>query len=41
VQYDIHPRSLVETYAAMFGTKQEFRTPGGKEPVSGSETKFE
>jgi hypothetical protein len=41
-QYDIHPRSLVETYAAMFGnTNNQFRTPGSQQTPTASEAKFE
>ena len=41
VQYEIHPRSLVEIYAQMFGTRGEFRAPASKQPVSKAEAKFE
>jgi len=40
-QYEIQPRSLVETYAAMFGNAGSFRTPGKGEPTPASEAKFE
>ena len=40
-QYEIHPRSLVETYAAMFGGKDQFRTPGSQQTPTTSEAKFE
>ena len=40
-QYSIRPRSLVETYAAMFGTKQQFRVPGVRQPVGAGEERFE
>src|SRR5262245_54539291 len=40
-QYEIHPRSLVEIYAEMFGTRGEFRVSGSKQPVSKAETKLE
>jgi hypothetical protein len=41
VQYEIRPRSLVETYAAMFGQREQFRTPGSRQAVTVSEEKFE
>lgn len=40
-RYDIHPRSLVETYAAMFGNRDQFRVPGRQQPTPTSEAKFE
>lgn len=40
-RYEIRPRSLVETYAAMFGNRDQFRTPGRDQPAPASETKFE
>jgi hypothetical protein len=41
VQYEIRPRSLVETYAAMFGQREQFRTPGSRQTPTVSEEKFE
>ena len=42
-RYSIRPRSLVETYAAMFGTRgqQQFRVPGTRQPVGAGEERFE
>lgn len=40
-RYEIRPRSLVETYAAMFGNRDQFRTPGSQQPQTASEAKFE
>src|SRR4029078_11231036 len=40
-QYEIHPRSLVETYSQMFGNPGNFRTPGRREATTTSEAKFE
>ncbi len=40
-KYDIHPRSLVETYSAMFGSRDQFRVPGRQQAESAVETKFE
>src|SRR4029078_2961701 len=31
-RYGTPPRSLVETYAAMFGNRDQFRTPGSQQP---------
>ena len=42
VQYQISPRSLVETYSAMFGTREQVRTPRQtQDPVTAGETKSE
>jgi hypothetical protein len=42
VQYEIRPRSLVETYAEMFGTRgQQFRTPGSRTAEPIGEARFE
>src|SRR3954469_9962200 len=40
-QYEIQPRSLVETYSAMFGNAGSFRTPGTGQQTPASEAKFE
>jgi hypothetical protein len=41
-RYEIRPRSLVETYAAMFANREQFRTPGARQAaVSSVEEKFE
>jgi hypothetical protein len=40
-RYEIRPRSLVETYARMFGTKGEFKVSGSKFQVTKGEEKFE
>jgi len=40
-QYEIHPRSLVETYSAMFGGKDQFKVPSRGQPLTTSEAKFE
>jgi len=41
VQYEIRPKSLVETYAAMFGQREHFRTPGSRQTPTVSEERFE
>ncbi len=41
VQYQIQPRSLVEIYAQMFGTRQDVRVPRTQEAVGRGEAKFE
>jgi hypothetical protein len=41
VQYEIRPKSLVETYAAMFGQREQFRTPGARQTPTVAEEKFE
>ena len=41
-QYQIQPRSLVETYSAMFGTREQVRTPRQQQdPVTAGEAKFQ
>jgi hypothetical protein len=40
-QYTIRPRSLVESYAAMFGQRQEVRVPREREEMSREEAKLE
>ena len=41
VHYEIRPRSLVETYSAMFGTNERVRTPRERETLSREEAKLE
>jgi hypothetical protein len=41
VQYAIRPRSLVETYAQMFGTRDKFRVPKARRTLRRSEAELE
>jgi hypothetical protein len=40
-EYEIRPRSLVETYSRMFGTQERVRTPREREELSREEAKLE
>jgi hypothetical protein len=40
-RYEIRPKSLVETYSAMFANREQFRTPSRQPTESSSEAKFE